>query len=226
MHPEGIDGRLACSLARVAPRMGVEQHLHLGLQAVQHGGLVFVGQPGAHIAQGNAVERRCIEPAECLTARKPAVCAVVHQRNAILCKPGGHDGQQRLRFGVRHLCGGQLAHADLVERDMPVAGGDKRPGLLAGRFALLQAVQGRPGGSARGQAQGLGQGALMGRGEILCLAAVGGGALHAAQKGRQVGQLQRGQCLLAAWLVYGGVGDDQMGGIRHGPIVRDATMLG
>ena len=105
-----------------------------------------------------------------------------------------------------------------------MAGSEKGPGVTARRLAVLQLMQGCPRCRLAGQAQRLGQGPFMRRGKIFQRAAVGGARRPLLEQALQLRQRQGLQSLLAARLVRGCVGDDQMLVFRHGSIVGDATM--
>ena len=92
------------------------------------------------------------------------------------------------------------------------------------------AVPGGPGDAAvlGRQAQGAGQGAFVRGGEagFLAVVALGGVGAEPGKEPVQVGQCEALLGLLASLRGARGARNEQMGGVRHPAIVRDATIAG
>ena len=240
MHPEGVDRQQALRAARVVEGVGVEQHLQLAVQAlpglrglhlraVLAAGLRLVLQPASHIVALGPLQRRCDQVRQRIAPCQPARGLLVHQGDAIALQPGGHDGQQGARGGFVQRQFVRVDQRDVVGAHLPVAGSDKGPGArvcgLRGwvfwRRPLPLHLPGRPGRvcAITGQAQGAGQCAFVRHGGMVFVAAVAALALQLAQQPVEVGQGQGLQRVLAAGVVAGGVGNQQVERVGHGALL-------
>ena len=173
--------------ALVVEHIGVEQHLQLGLQALDDGALNRVGHPGAHIAAYGPVHGGRGQVPKRFATRQPGVGTQVFKGDAVVTEPGRNQRQQLARFILAQRRAGRVGLVHLIGRDMPVAGRDEGAGLRG-----IGCGHGGPGNQARGvgQLHGAGQHPLMWRREIHLVALHHGGGRQAGQQGLQMWQLQ------------------------------------
>ena len=114
VHPERVDCWQALGRAGVVEGVGVEQHLHFALQAVQGTGLARVWHPGAHVAALHAFKRGSGQRSKQGAAGQPAGGLVVVQGDAVLGKPRSHDGEQFTRGGFVQAQVGRVVQGDVI----------------------------------------------------------------------------------------------------------------
>ena len=202
--PEGVDGLRTAALACFTECVGIQEHLGFGLQAPELVGRGAPRHPGVDRTPDHPVQAGGAQLAEDLTAGQPTVRTPVVQFDPVVLEKRRQDVEQctRLRL-VQPQCP-RIAHRDVAAADLPVAGADPGPGVFPCGFT--QALQGVPSCPRcrscfrrfpLGQAQGLGQGALMRQcGAVVIHGATGARVKQPAQK-KQVGQCQLGKRLMA-----------------------------
>ena len=220
VQPEGVDGQLAAFGTPVVEGMGVEQHLHLAVQALQRAVLSGIGLPVAHIAQQHAVQCGRLQRLQCRPVHQPAVRALVVQVKAVFGKPGRQQGQQGAGVGLVQLQIGGVVHADLVGARSPVAGAHEGPGATgcAALGAVGPAGGGQCGPGQADVARGCQVGpatpqcghALVGGAEVVLIARQGVGGGQPGQHRVQLGQFQRLALVLPVHAGHGCIGDQHL----------------